>query len=218
MGWNGSGGFTFTYNWVNDTANGIPITASRMDTQFADAVTGFQNCITRDGQGYGTSLIPFSAGLSTDILRAYTASGPVTVTYGQLKFPAVQNPSSDVNTLDDYEEGSWVLSDVSGASLSLVVPYGNYIKIGKMVYIAGGCTYPVTANGGGAALSLPFTAETISRQFVTIGLSTGVVPIGVITSANPTFIALQTVAAAAVLNSDLSNTQIAFSGCYQASA
>src|SRR6478609_9592360 len=50
-GFNGSGQFSFTYNWVNDAANGVPITASRMDGQFNDAVSGFDLCITRDGQG-----------------------------------------------------------------------------------------------------------------------------------------------------------------------
>jgi len=50
-GFNGNGQFSFTYNWVNDAANGIAITASRMDGQFNDAVSGFDLCVTRDNQG-----------------------------------------------------------------------------------------------------------------------------------------------------------------------
>lgn len=58
MGFNGDGTFSFPYNWVNDAANGIPITASRMDTQFNTAATGFDNCVTRDGQSPATANIP----------------------------------------------------------------------------------------------------------------------------------------------------------------
>lgn len=65
-GWDGNGLFTFTYNWVNDAANGIPITASRMDGQFNDAVSGFDNCLTRDNQGKP------SANLLPDTDNAYT--------------------------------------------------------------------------------------------------------------------------------------------------
>lgn len=50
-GFNGFGVFSFTYDWTDDKAAGVPITASRMDTQFADATSGFNNCLTRDGQG-----------------------------------------------------------------------------------------------------------------------------------------------------------------------
>lgn len=58
-GFNGLGQFFFTYNWVNDAANGIPITASRMDGQFNDAANGFDLCLTRDNQGKpSTSFLP----------------------------------------------------------------------------------------------------------------------------------------------------------------
>lgn len=131
MGWNGSGGFTFTYNWVNDKNNGIPITASRMDTQFNDAVTGFQNCITRDAQGVATANIPFPAGLKVDTLNPYTALGPVTLSAGQLKFPASQNASSNANTLDDFSKGTWTPAGSSGN----VSGVGYYVKIGPLVHI-----------------------------------------------------------------------------------
>ncbi len=68
-GWDGNGLFTFTYNWVNDAANGVPITASRMDGQFNDAISGFDNCLTRDNQGKP------SANFLPDTDNAYTMGG-----------------------------------------------------------------------------------------------------------------------------------------------
>ena len=50
MPFNGSGLFTRAYNWVNDAANAIPITASRMDADSNDFAAGLSNCLTRDGQ------------------------------------------------------------------------------------------------------------------------------------------------------------------------
>lgn len=45
-------------------------------------------------------------------------------------FPATQSPSTDPNTLDDYEEGTWTAT--YGASGSNT---GQYIKIGNLVFI-----------------------------------------------------------------------------------
>lgn len=60
MAFNGSGTFTRIYNWVVDKANGINITASRMDTEFDGIATGLSTCITKDGQTTITANIPFA--------------------------------------------------------------------------------------------------------------------------------------------------------------
>ena len=61
MGWNGSGQFTRNYSWINDAANNIPITASRVDADMNDVVgNGLNNCITRDGQGGPTANLPMN--------------------------------------------------------------------------------------------------------------------------------------------------------------
>jgi hypothetical protein len=65
-----------------------------------------------------------------------TVSG-ISVTNGQVKFPATQNPSSDVNTLDDYEEGTWAptaADAVSGGNTS-TEGTGAYTKIGRSVIV-----------------------------------------------------------------------------------
>src|ERR1035437_559018 len=78
---------------------------------------------------------------------------------GQIKFPATQNPSSDVNTLDDYEEGTWTPNDASGAGLTFSTAFGTYTKIGRTVHAFFVVIYPATANGAAAVMGgLPFTA------------------------------------------------------------
>jgi len=77
-----------------------------------------------------------------------------------ITFPATQSASSDANTLDDYEEGTWTPTDASGASLSLTVASSpSYTKIGRMVTVMASITYPSTANGNNILIGgLPFTA------------------------------------------------------------
>lgn len=74
MPFNGSGVWSWTYSWTNDAANGIPITASRMDAQFDDAGNnGFDNCLTRDGQGSSTANTPWNGFKITGLGAATTA-------------------------------------------------------------------------------------------------------------------------------------------------
>lgn len=54
---------------------------------------------------------------------------------GQIKFPATQNASSNVNTLDDYERGTWSGGfTLGGGSNGMSVSVGgSYVKIGRAV-------------------------------------------------------------------------------------
>lgn len=170
-GFDGNGNFSFTYNWVNDANNGIPITASRMDTQFNDAALGFDDCITRDGQSTTTAIIPFSTGLTTDLLSPYTALGPVSLSAGQLKFPGTQNASANVNTLDDYEEGTFspALTYLgTPGSISYLYSIGAYTKIGNRVLISINIALSAQSGIAGAATitGLPFTSETTANNSV----------------------------------------------------
>lgn len=71
-GFNGSGVFSYSFSWANDAANSIPITASRMDTQFADSTGGFNLCVTRDGQGSPSADIPWNNHKITGLATATT--------------------------------------------------------------------------------------------------------------------------------------------------
>ena len=77
-----------------------------------------------------------------------------------ITFPATQSASSDANTLDDYEEGTWtpVVTAVSGTLGSVTGQTGTYTKIGRMVTATG--YFQITTNGSGssavALAGLPF--------------------------------------------------------------
>jgi hypothetical protein len=83
MPWNGTGTFTRNYSWVQDAANGIDITASRMDADTNDITSnGLGNALTRDGQGIATANLPMGAfrhtGVGNGVARTdYAALGQV---------------------------------------------------------------------------------------------------------------------------------------------
>ena len=77
-----------------------------------------------------------------------------------ITFPATQSASSDANTLDDYEEGTWTPTDASVAGLTLTTQYSRYTKIGNMVYVCAEITYPSTADANRVQIGgLPFTSS-----------------------------------------------------------
>lgn len=92
---------------------------------------------------------------------------------GQIPFPAAQNPSTDANTLDDYEEGTWTPALKFGGN-SIGVGYasqvGTYIKIGRLVHVD--AYFVLNSNGssvGDATITgLPF-ANNSSIQSVLSG-------------------------------------------------
>jgi len=78
---------------------------------------------------------------------------------GQIKFPATQNASSNANTLDDYEEGTWTPSIGGNATYS--TQSGTYTKIGRLVYIRVNLVINVIGTGSTQQVSgLPFQAST----------------------------------------------------------
>ena len=68
-----------------------------------------------------------------------------------ITFPATQSASSDVNTLDDYEEGTWTptyYGDTTAGTTTYSSQIGTYTKIGNIV-IASGVVVVDSATGSG---------------------------------------------------------------------
>jgi hypothetical protein len=88
-----------------------------------------------------------------------------------ITFPATQSSSSNANTLDDYEEGTWTLTVTPGSgSFTVANNTGYYVKIGRVVYInmwwrrtgETGLSGSITASG----FPFPFASDAtdIARQ------------------------------------------------------
>ena len=115
-----------------------------------------------------TGNVTTSAGsLATTVVGASGLFDISGASAGQIKFPATQNPSSDVNTLDDYEEGTWtpVIGGTGGTSgQSYTIQNGFYTKIGRLVCAGGDVALSnkgtITSN---VYISLPFTSANINN-------------------------------------------------------
>ena len=95
--------------------------------------------------------------------------------YGNLQFPATQNPSGDANTLDDYEEGTWTVTvtptDSGTITLQAGEQTGAYTKIGRVVHVQGFIdVQAVNAPVGAVKIDLPFTSANLTD---TAGYSVG---------------------------------------------
>lgn len=78
---------------------------------------------------------------------------------GQIKFPATQNPSSNANTLDDYEEGTWTPVPTNLTVVGTPTYTGRYTKIGRevFVYLSVSSTISTASTAGSTYFSgLPF--------------------------------------------------------------
>jgi hypothetical protein len=92
-----------------------------------------------------------------------TSDGVLDLAIGQIKFPATQVASSDANTLDDYEEGTWTPT-ITGGVTNPSVTYstantgGIYTKVGNKVSISFEVRWTALTGGSGpvAINGIPF--------------------------------------------------------------
>ena len=128
-----------------------------------------------------------------------------------LQFPATQVSSTDPNNLDDYEEGTWIPVDSSGAGLALTTTFAKYTKIGRAVVLAADITYPVTASGANVQIGgLPFANSGIHAGAVSAtGGNPTVALIGVAGT-----VLLLTAAAVQLTNANLSGQVVRFTITY----
>jgi len=122
--------------------------------------------ITIDAQAGDSDIIFKGTDGSTDITALtidMSDAGILNVKSG-IKFPATQVASSDDNTLDDYEVGTFtpVLGGAGGTSgQSYGLQAGNYVKIGDRVFIDANTSLSTkgTITGNVQISGLPFTSK-----------------------------------------------------------
>jgi hypothetical protein len=126
--------------------------------------------------GWSTAMTLNSTGLGVGVVPS-AGKGALQLSSG-INFPATQVASSDANTLDDYEEGTWTPT-ISFATLSVGVTYltqtGIYTKVGRIVHFSGrvDLSSKGTSVGGAAIVGLPFAANTGAAS---VGFQTSIAP------------------------------------------
>jgi hypothetical protein len=119
--------------------------------------------------------------LSSSGASTFTGTGKFATTIGVgnatpsasgsgITFPATQSASSDVNTLDDYEEGTWTATLTN--CVSGTVANTNYVKVGTIV------TARLTINSGTYTLNssiftLPFPCVALQSGTFANGTTRG---------------------------------------------
>jgi len=96
-----------------------------------------------------------------------------------ITFPATQSASSDANTLDDYEEGTWTPSITFGGA-AVGITYsgytgGTYSKIGNRVFVTAIVELSNKGSSTGSAriIGLPFTSASGTARYLSAMLGGG---------------------------------------------
>lgn len=111
------------------------------------------------GYIFNRANLPIIFGTNNTEAMRLTVNGTVILKGGStsatgvgIAFPATQSASSDVNTLDDYEEGTWTPNQGSGLTVTgTFSSNGTYTKVGRMVNVTmrlnGSSNIAVNLNG-----------------------------------------------------------------------
>jgi len=112
--------------------------------------------------GTAGNTISFTQVLSVTRGASLALQGATSQSGAGITFPATQDASSNANTLDDYEEGTWTptaVGQTSAGTTTYVARAGNYTKIGNIAT----ATCYIVVNGmtgtGNLLISLPFVAN-----------------------------------------------------------
>ena len=178
----GSGGFDGT----DATYSGTIQIAD--DVASAQAMGGLEFKSSSYGSGYGWKICNIDPGGGTPLTINYREnsatwtegfrfkSGGLFILQGGstsgggtgIAFPATQSASSDANTLDDYEEGTWTPN--VGGSATYSVQSGTYTKVGRLVTIFWDMTVSSIGTGSGAIIfGAPFTASNSPAGMARLG-------------------------------------------------
>jgi hypothetical protein len=135
--------------------------------------------ITINGSGTITGATTLATALVNPVVTTTMGVGNATpaASGSGITFPAAQSASSDANTLDDYEEGTYtptVSYSGSTSGITYASRTGSYTKIGNVITVQVMVTLTNKGTGSGSVIvSLPFTNKA-ERAGLAIGNSQGI--------------------------------------------
>ena len=150
-----SGGFAFTFKTTAGTGISVPNGKTMLlfcdGTNVVEALDQINGNLAIAGTLAVTGASTLTGALTVNSTGTSTIAGPLALSgasAGQIVFPATQNASSNVNTFDDYEEGTASPSVAFGGAsvgLTLGTQIGRYTKFGNRC--AFNCDLVLTAKG-----------------------------------------------------------------------
>jgi len=115
----------------------------------------------------GTEVLPIVQGGATVKVSVDNLTTGKIVPANAIKFPATQSTSSDANTLDDYEEGTFAVAITpTSGSVTMNFTVLQYTKVGRQVTITGECNIDsVSLPSGDVTIgNLPFPNSANSQR------------------------------------------------------
>ena len=129
---------------------------------------GLNHTWSSAASGTAGTAITFTDVLAVSKDKSLALQGATTQSGTGITFPATQSASSNANTLDDYEEGTWTPTIKFGGNstgMTYTTQLGTYIKIGRTLIIS--MVINLSAKGsstGDATISnLPFSVTSNAR-------------------------------------------------------
>jgi hypothetical protein len=153
---------------TDGTNEGITVTAAGADAYYVNRLAGAH--IWTGGSGGNSERMRINAGAPILCL----SGGNTSATGTGIAFPATQSASSDANTLDDYEEGTFtptVLTEFGSATTGGQTSV--YTKVGNIVNVCGSFNIATISSPSGLLRvgNLPFTVATIGVNGVNASAS-----------------------------------------------
>ena len=158
--------YTYDNSSLEISQNGAVISGAwqRIGTDFATKYgqdAGNHTFYTAVSSSAG-SAITWTQSLAFGKGKSLALEGATSATGIGIAFPATQSASSDANTLDDYEEGTW--TPTVGGTATHTSQDGQYVKIGRLVYASFDIVIGVIGTGSTTAISgLPFASGGVSN-------------------------------------------------------
>jgi hypothetical protein len=144
---------------IIDGTSGVTFPAGGVGNP-ASAVVGLTDTQTLTNKTLTTPIVSTTMGVGGTTPSASGAG---------ISFPATQSASSDANTLDDYEEGTytmtWTCSNSGTITLDTSASKAYYTKIGRVVFVnAYAIVSSVSSPNGYLNISLPFPSSSTLAQ------------------------------------------------------
>jgi hypothetical protein len=151
-------------------ANNSSLTNASKIVMATNGTTDTQIISGINGSG---SYLPMSFYTNNTLAMQITTGGIISAAGGGIQFPAVQIPSADANTLDDYEEGTFsptVIGTSTAGTVTYAVQTGKYTKIGRLVHIQLFVSWSSGTGTGSLYIGgLPFASSASTYPAMTIG-------------------------------------------------